>query len=86
MGNTTKCRGINKKIKYFFKDIIGGRLKKAWDWVIRGIKGIVTTIHNDVKGVVSTLHDDAKGLMGGMSTLVVKTEDALTGIIKAVIQ
>jgi hypothetical protein len=84
MGNTNKCGGIGDKIKHFFKDTIGGGLKKAWDWVTGGIKGIVTTIHDDMKGVVSTLHDDAKGLVGGVSTLVVKTEDALMGTVKAV--
>jgi hypothetical protein len=29
--NTNKHGGIGDKIKYFFKDIIGGGLKKAWD-------------------------------------------------------
>jgi hypothetical protein len=85
MGNTNKRGVIGDKIKHFFKDTIGGGLKKAWDWVTGGIKGIVTTIHDNVKGVVSTLHEDAKGLVGGVSTLVVKTEDALTGTVKAVV-
>jgi hypothetical protein len=86
IGNTNKCGGIGDKIKHFFKNTIGGRLKKAWDWVTGGIKGIVTTIHDDVKRVVSTLHDVAKGLVGGVSTLVIKTEDMLTGTVKAVAQ
>jgi hypothetical protein len=33
---------------------------------------------------MSTLHDDAKGLVGRVSMLVVKTENALTGTVKAV--
>jgi hypothetical protein len=33
---------------------------------------------------MSTLYEDAKGLVGGVSTLVVKTEDALMGTVKAV--
>jgi hypothetical protein len=33
---------------------------------------------------MSTLHDDAKGLVGGTSTLVEKTENVLTGTVKAV--
>jgi phage-related protein len=86
MENTNKRGGIGDKIKHFFKDTIGGGLKKAWDWVKGTVKGIVTTVHNDVKGVVSTLHEDAKSLVGQVSTLVVKTEDALTGTVKEVAQ
>jgi hypothetical protein len=33
---------------------------------------------------VSTLHDDAKGLVGGVSTLVEKTEDTISGTVKSV--
>jgi hypothetical protein len=84
MGNTNKHGGIGNKIKHFFKDTVGGGLKKAWDWVTGGIKGIVTTIYDDVKRVVSTLHDDAKGLVGGVSTLVSKTEDTISGTVKSV--
>jgi phage-related protein len=84
MGNTNKRGGIGNKIKHFFKDAIGGKLKKAWDWVTGTVKGIVTTVHDDVKSVVSTLHEDAKGLVGRVSTLIVKTEDALTGMVKEV--
>jgi hypothetical protein len=31
MGNTNKHRGIGDKIKHFFKDMVSGGLKKAWD-------------------------------------------------------
>jgi phage-related protein len=86
MGNANKCGGIGDKIKHFFQDTVGGGIKKAWDWVSGTVKGIVTTVHDDVKGAVSTLHDDVKGLVGGVSTLVVKTEDTLAGTVKEVAQ
>jgi hypothetical protein len=82
MGNMSKCGGLVDKIKHFFTDTIGGGIKKAWIWVTGTVKGIVTTVHDDVKGVVSTLHQDAKGLVSGVSMLVVKTEDTLSGTVK----
>jgi phage-related protein len=84
MGNTNKRGGLGDKIKHFFTDTIGGGIKKAWNWVKGTVKGIVTTVHDDVKGVVSTLHEDAKGLVSGVSSLVVKTEDTLSGTVKEV--
>jgi hypothetical protein len=61
MGNTNKRKGIGDKIKHFFKDTIGGGLKKAWNWVMSTVKGIVTIVHDNVKGVVSTLCSTRSG-------------------------
>jgi hypothetical protein len=53
--------------------------------VTGGIKGIVTTLHDDVKSVIFTFHQDIKGLVGRVSTFIIKIEDAITGMVKLVI-
>jgi phage-related protein len=84
MGNTTKHDRLGDKIKHFFTDTIGGRIKKVWNWVKGTVKGTVRIVHDDVKKVTSTLYEDAKGLVSGVSKLVVKTKDMLSGTVKEV--